>query len=167
MPRAQPGQRRDPALVVEREALKCALQEPSVVADWYESVEDTAFTHPTARQVHHAIAGAGYPSTTLSGLLWIDAVLEHSEDDSVRGLVRELAVEPLPATAGQDARYAIGVISRLLELDASRRIDELKGRLQRIDPTAQAAEYQQCFADLLALEEYRRSMKQDLLGGVS
>ncbi len=167
MPRAQPGQRRDPALVVEREALKCALQEPAVVADWYETVEDTAFTHPTARQVHHAIAGAGYPSTTLSGLLWIDAVLEHSEDDSVRGLVRELAVEPLPAEAGQDARYAIGVISRLLELDASRRIDELKGRLQRIDPTLQAAEYQQCFADLLALEEYRRSMKQDLLGGVS
>ena len=82
-------------------------------------------------------------------------------------LVRELAVEPLPAEAGQDARYAIGVISRLLELDASRRIDELKGRLQRIDPVAQAAEYQQCFADLLALEDYRRSLGQDALGGES
>jgi DNA primase len=167
MPRSQPGQRRDPALVVEREALKCALQEPGVVADWYQSVEDSAFTHPTARQVHHAIAGAGFPTETLSGLAWIDIVLDNAEDDSVRRLVRELAVEPLPAEAGQDARYAIGVISRLLELDASRRIDELKGRLQRIDPTTQTAEYQQCFADLLALEDYRRSLKQDLLGGVS
>ena len=167
MPRAQTGQRRDPALVVEREALKCALQEPAVMADWYESVEDTAYTHPTARQVHLAIAGAGFPSADVSGLAWIDAVLASAEDDQVRRLIRELAVEPLPAEFGQDARYAIGVISRLLELDASRRIDDLKGRLQRTDPTTQVAEYQKCFADLLALEEYRRSLRQESLGGVS
>jgi DNA primase len=165
MPRTASGSRRDPALVVEREALKCALQQPDVVADWYASVEETAFTHPTARQVHYAITGAGSPRADLSGLAWIDAVLEASVDDSVRGLVRELAVEPLPAEAGQDARYAIGMISRLLELDAARRIDELRGRLQRTDPVAQAEEYQKCFADLLALEEYRRSRGQGALGG--
>ncbi len=167
LPRTQSGQRRDPAVIVERETLKCALQQPGVVASWYESVEDSAFTHPTARQVHDAIARAGYPSSDLDGLAWIDAVLDASEDDAVRRLVRELAVDPLPAEAGQDARYAIGMISRLLELDASRRIDDLKGRLQRIDPALQQAEYQQCFADLLALEEYRRSLKQDALGEVS
>jgi DNA primase len=152
---------------VEREALKCALQQPDVVADWYPSVEDAAFTHPSARQVHSAIVGAGSPRPSMSGLPWIDAVLEAAEDDSVRRLVRELAVEPLPAEAGQDARYASGVISRLLELDASRRIDELKGRLQRTDPAEQAAEYQKCFADLLALEAYRRSLRQESLGEVS
>ncbi len=103
----------------------------------------------------------------MSGLAWIDAVLEGAEDDQVRRLVRELAVEPLPAEFGQDARYAIGVVSRLLELDASRRIDELKGRLQRTDPIAQASEYGSCFADLLALEEYRRSLRQETLGEVS
>jgi DNA primase len=165
MPRTQSGSRRDPALVVEREALKCALQQPDVVADWYASVEETAFTHPTARQVHFAIAGAGFPRAELSRLPWIDAVLDASVDDAVRGLVRELAVEPLPAEAGQDARYAIGMISRLLELDAARRIDELRGRLQRTDPVTQAEEYQRCFADLLALEEYRRSRGQGALGG--
>jgi len=165
MPRAQTGQRRDPALMVEREALKCALQEPGTVANWYESVEDSAFTHPSARQVHAAIAAAGYPSEELSGLMWIDAVLAAGEDDEVRRLVRELAVEPLPAEFGQDARYAIGVISRLLELDASRRIVDLRGQLQRIDPVAQPEEYQQRFADLLALEEYRRTLRQESLGG--
>ncbi len=162
MPRAQPGQRRDPALVVEREALKCALQEPQTVSEWYESVEVTAFTHPTARQVHEAIAAAGGPSADRAGLAWIDAVLEGAADDAVRRLVRELAVEPLPAEFGEDARYAIGVIARLLELDASRRIDEIKGRLQRTDPAAE--EYQRCFTDLLALEDYRRSLKQETLG---
>ena len=166
MPRAQTGARRDPALVVEREALKCALQEPGVISGWYPSVEETAFTHPSARRVHLAIESAGGPSDEVSGLLWIDAVLEGAEDDEVRRLVRELAVEPLPSDAGKGEEYAIGVISRLLELDASRRIDELKGRLQRIDPTTDADEHQRTFAELLALEDYRRSLRQEALGGV-
>jgi DNA primase len=164
VPRAQSGTRRDPTLVVEREALKCALQEPAAVTQWYESVEESAFTHPSARAVHAAIASAGYPSADVAGLPWIDAVLEACGDDSVRRLVRELTVEPLPAEAGQDGRYAVGVISRLLELDAARRIDDLRGRLQRIDPVAQTTEYQKCFADLLALEEYKRSLGQESLG---
>lgn len=163
--RSEPGQRRDPVLTVEREALKCALQEPEHVAEWYASVEETAFTHPAARRVHQAIAAAGLPRPGLSGLAWIDAVLEASEDDDVRGLVRELAVEPLPADEGRDESYAIGVVSRLLERDASRRIDDLKGRLQRIDATADAVEYQRTFADLLALEDIRRSLRQESLGG--
>ena len=94
-------------------------------------------------------------------------MLEVAPDDEVRRLIRELAVEPLPSDAGRDAHYATGVISRLLELDASRRIDELKGRLQRIDPVAQSEEYQKAFSDLLALEDYRRSRRQEALGGVS
>ncbi|MCF8526503.1 MAG: DNA primase [Candidatus Nanopelagicales bacterium] len=164
MPRAQAGQRRDPVLVVEREALKCALQEPAVIADWYESVEETAFTHAAARRVHQAIAGAGFPSTDVTGLAWIDAVLEASEDDDVRRLVRELAVEPLPADEGRDDSYVIGVISRLLEQDASRRIEDLRGRMQRIDAVESPEDYNRAFADLLALEEYRRSLRQESLG---
>ena len=137
-----------------------------MISGWYPSVEETAFTHPSARRVHLAIESAGGPSDEVSGLAWIDAVLEGAEDDEVRRLVRELAVEPLPSDAGKDEQYAIGVISRLLELDASRRIDELKGRLQRIDPTTDADEHQRTFAELLALEDYRRSLRQEALGGV-
>ena len=81
-------------------------------------------------------------------------------------MVRELAVEPLPAESGEDERYAIGVVSRLLEHDAARRIADLRGRLQRTDPVTQPEQYQQSFADLLALEDYRRSMRQESLGGV-
>ncbi len=165
MPRAQSGARRDPVLVVEREALKCALQEPAHIADWYESVEETAYTHSAARRVHQAIAAAGFPSAAVTGLAWIDAVLETCEDDDVRRLVRELAVEPLPADEGKDDAYAVAVLSRLLELDASRRVQDLRGRLQRIDAGEQAEEYQRTFADLLALEEYRRSLRVEASGG--
>jgi len=165
MPRGDGGRQRDPALVVERETLKCALQQPEHIADWYESVEATAFTHPAARRVHEAISGAGLPRADLTGLAWIDAVLDAAADDDVRRLVRELAVEPLPADEGRDESYAIGMVSRLLELDASRRIDDLRGRLQRIDATAEPQAYQQAFADLLALEEIRRSLRQTAMGG--
>jgi DNA primase len=166
MPRSSGNSaRRDPTQTVEREALKCALQQPEHVAEWYESVEPAAFTHPSARQVHEAIAAAGLPSVEVTGIAWVDAVLDSAADDEVRRLVRELAVEPLPADEGRDASYSIGVVARLLELDASRRIDELRGRLQRIDATADPEAHQQAFADLLALEEVRRSLHQHSLGG--
>ena len=138
-PAPQSGARRDPALVVEREALKCALQEPAAVADWYDERRGVRL-HPPDRPAgalrdrgRRLAAGPSCPAWPGSTRSWTA-----SDDDAVRRLVRELAVEPLPAEAGQDARYAVGVISRLLELDASRRIDELRGRLQRIDPVAQA-----------------------------
>jgi len=157
-PRPSVNARRDPGLTVEREALKAALQQPAAVAAWYESVEESSFTHPTGLGVHAAIAAAGGPSIDVVGLAWVDAVLEASGDDDVRGLVRELSVEPMPASTGQDARYAVGVIARLLELDATRQITELKGRMQRTDPGS--PEYQSLFAELLDLTEYQRSLAQ-------
>ena len=158
------GGPRDPGLVVEREALKCVIQQPAAVADWYESVEASAYTHASAQGVHAAIMKAGGPTKELAGLLWIDSVLEVCADDEDRRIVRELSVEPLPAQSGYDAHYAASVVARLLELDASRRVEEVKGKLQRTDPVEQAAEHQQVFAELLALEEYRRSLRRGTLG---
>jgi DNA primase len=156
---ARPG---DPALVIEREALKCALQHPGAVAEWYASVEEPAFTHPRAIAVHTAIVAAGGPRSGNEGLEWIDAVLAACPDDDVRSLVRELAVEPLPAMDGQDSRYATGMIARLLEVDAGRRMEDLMGRLQR---TEDAAEQQRLGQDLQALQQYRRSLLKEAVGG--
>lgn len=155
---ARPG---DPALVVEREALKCALQHPGAIADWYASVETPAFTHPRAVRVHEAIMAAGGPQSGLDGMAWTDAVLEACPDDDVRSLVRELSVEPLPAMDGHDTRYAVGVIARLLEVDAGRRIEDLMGRLQRTEDTA---EQQRLGQDLQALQQYRRSLLTEAVG---
>jgi DNA primase len=154
----------DPTHRIEREALKCALQQPVAVAEWYASLEEASFTHPQALRVHHAIVNAGGPRADLDGLAWIDEVLQAAADDEVRGLVRELAVDPLPAESGTDSRYATSMIARLLELDASRRIDELRGQLQRCDATEHPGEHQQLFTDLLALEDYRRSLRAEATG---
>jgi DNA primase len=96
------------------------------------------------------------------GLAWVDAVLAACPDDDVRGRVRGLAVEPLPVSQEADARYATSVIARLLEMDAARRIGELRGRLQRLDEGA--PEQAAAFADLMALESYRRDLREQREG---
>lgn len=153
---------RDPILAVQREALKCALQEPGLVSAWYASVEPEAYPDPTLRAVHESIAAAGGPRPELVGLPWVDAVLAACPDDDVRGRVRGLAVEPLPVSQEADARYATSVIARLLEMDAARRIGELRGRLQRLDEGA--PEQAAAFADLMALESYRRDLREQREG---
>jgi len=153
-----------PTARIEREALKCALQQPTAVTEWYESLEDSSFTHPQALRVHHAIVAAGGPRPGVDGLGWIDQVLDAAVDDEVRRVVRELAVEPLPAESGTDSRYAASMVARLLEMDAGRRIDELRGQLQRCDALAHPEEHQRLFTDLLALEDYRRTLRDEALG---
>jgi DNA primase len=153
---------RDPILAVQREALKCALQEPGLVSAWYASVEPEAYPDPTLRAVHEAIATAGGPRPELVGLPWVDAVLAACPDDDVRGRVRGLAVEPLPVSQEADARYATSVIARLLEMDAARRIGELRGKLQRLEEGA--PEQAAAFADLMALESYRRDLREQREG---
>jgi len=153
---------RDPILAVQREALKCALQEPGLVSAWYASVEPEAYPDPTLRAVHEAIAAAGGPRPEVVGLAWVDAVLAACPDDDVRGRVRGLAVEPLPVSQEADARYATSVIARLLEMDAARRIGELRGRLQRLEEGA--PEQAAAFADLMALESYRRDLREQREG---
>ena len=153
---------RDPILAVQREALKCALQEPGLVSAWYASVEPEAYPDPTLRAVHESIAAAGGPRPEVVGLAWVDAVLGACPDDDVRGRVRGLAVEPLPVSQEADARYATSVIARLLEMDAARRIGELRGRLQRLEEGA--PEQAAAFADLMALESYRRDLREQREG---
>jgi DNA primase len=153
---------RDPVHAVQREALKCVLQEPALVSAWYASVEPEAYSDPALRSVHDAIAAAGGPRPELTGLPWIDAVLQSCPDDEVRGRVRGLAVEPLPVSHTVDARYATSVIARLLEMDAARRIGELRGRLQRLDEGT--PEQAAAFADLMALEAYRRDLRDQREG---
>lgn len=153
---------RDPVLAVQREALKCALQEPALVSAWYAAVEPDAYPDPTLRAVHEAIAAAGGPQPGVVGLAWIDAVLAACADDDVRGRVRGLSVEPLPVSDEADARYATSVIARLLEMDAARRIGELRGRLQRLDEGT--PEQAAAFADLMALEAYRRDLREQREG---
>ena len=161
LPRPDP---RDKVASVEREALKVALQAPQLAGSWVDALETDAFRSPAYAAVHRAIVAAGGAATGLADRAWLDAVLAVCPDDAVRAVVHELAVDPLPIDE-VDARYAQSVIARLLEIDASRRITDLKARLQRIEPAADPDAYQTLFADVLALESYRRGLREQVAGG--
>ena len=151
----------DPVAQVERDALKVLLQTPDLVGEWFDVIEPAAFTHPTARAVFDAIVGTGGP-TGGSEHAWVESVLSNAADDTVRSSVLALAVDPL-ATSKPDARYVEALLSRLLELDAERRVEEIKGRLQRTEEDS--PEHQALFADLLALEAHRRELHEFAVGG--
>jgi DNA primase len=158
---SRPAQRRapiDPTAAVQREALKCALQEPALVSGWYATVEASAYPDESYRGVHEAIATAGGPRAEVTEASWVQAVLEACPDDQVRSHVRALAVEPMPVSGAASARYATSVIARLLEFDASRRIDDLRGRVQRAEEGS--PERDALFGDLMALEAYRRDLRE-------
>jgi DNA primase len=163
LPRPDP---RDKVASVEREALKVCLQIPQVAGSWVDALEDGSFRSPAYLAAHQAIARAGGAAAGLNDRAWLDAVLAACPDDAVRSVVNELAVDPLP-TDEPDQRYAQSVIARLLEIDASRRITDLKARLQRIEPATDPDSYQAVFADVLALEAYRRGLREQVAGGVS
>ena len=165
--------RRDPQVAVQREALKCVLQLRPESADWFEAVEVSAFTEPAYQAVCVAVQQAD-PGVDRTDSEWATAVLDACGNDAERRYVRELSVEPLRADLARDpgeddedpeTRYASAVLARLLELDATRRIVEVKAKLQRLNPETQADEYRRLFTDLLALESYRRDLREQAVGG--
>jgi DNA primase len=163
LPRPDP---RDKVASVEREALKVVLQVPQVAGSWADALETPAFRSPAYIAAHEAVVAAGGAAAGLTDREWLDAVLAACPDDAVRAVVHELAVDPLP-TDEADARYAQSVIARLLEIDAARRIADLKARLQRVEPASDPDTYQALFADVLALESYRRGLREQVAGGGS
>ncbi len=147
-----------PAATVEREALKCVLQEPALIAEVYGQVDSGVFTVPQHAVIHAAIRAAGGPESGLTGLAWADAVRDACPDDGVRSAVTALAVEPVPASSGPDSRYAVSVVARMLELATERRVADLRGRLQRAAPDS--AEATELFTELVALESRRRTLRE-------
>jgi len=156
-PRPSP---REPALFVERESIKCVLQVPELVGGWFDAVQPGTFRHPWYAEVQQVLAVAGGPLGRTGGQEWIDAVIVGCPDDSIRDLVRELAVEPLVTSGDPTARYATSIVARLLSDEAGRRLADLKRELGQLDQIAQADQAAAVFGDVMALESYRRELAQ-------
>ena len=162
IPRPRPS---DPSLGPQRSALKSVLQYPAIAGTVFDSLPVETFTHPAYAAVRAAVSGAGGTSAGLGGSEWVSAVAEQMTDLTMRSLVMELAVEPLPI-ASEDVvpRYISGVLARLQEVWVGQQVAELKSKLQRISPADAPDEYHALFGDLVALEQYRRSLLQQAMG---
>ncbi|NNH09203.1 DNA primase, partial [Cellulomonas fimi] len=160
--------RRDPVAQVERTALEVVLQLPEHVPDHFDDLAADAFAAPAYRAVHEAVRAAGGVAAARAAVqaapgastAWVDAVVEQAAEP-VRALVTELAVAPLPEDRPESLPgYVRDVVLRLVEIGYTRHIADLRGRLQRMDPGADAAGYQAAFAELVALEGRRRTLRE-------
>jgi DNA primase len=162
LPRPAPG---DPRFTGQREALKAALQQPAIAGPEYDSLPEEAFTHPVYVAIHLAVLKAGGAASGLTGPALLDAAAQHCPEGTVRRVLSELSVEPLRALGEVDSRYISGVLAGVQESLVGRQIGEIKSKLQRLSPVEAPDDYRALFGDLVALEQYRKSLRQQAASG--
>ncbi|SCG39937.1 DNA primase [Micromonospora halophytica] len=155
-----------PSSMVEREALKLALQEPVLAGPMFDAVEAPEYRHPVHQAVRAAIAAAGGASAAAGGAVWIESVRDACEDLAARALVGELAVEPLRIAGEPDPRYVSVTMARLQWGSVTARIRDLKSKIQRINPVNNKDEYFALFGELLSLEQHARALREQAAGGL-
>jgi DNA primase len=157
----------DPVIQVEREALKLAVQRPALCGPAFDVLGPAAFTAEPHVAVRELIDGCGGARGAAGVQEWVARLRDAAPDDRVRGFVTRLAVEPLRvarADGEADTRYADAVLARVEELAVSRRIAEVKSRLQRLNPVEAQSEYNRTFGDLVALEQRRKALVEKAAG---
>ncbi|MFI2334139.1 DNA primase [Nocardia rhamnosiphila] len=163
-PAARPDPR-DPVLRSQRQALTAGLQYPEIAGPAFDALEADAFTHPAYVAVRTLMAEAGGVSAGLSGADWVGTISDRTDDLTLRALVSELASEPLPVkTTGDIPRFITGVLANAQAALVGRQIAELKSRLHRVSSVDEPETYMALFADLVALEQYRKSLLEQAMG---
>ncbi|MBM7415259.1 MULTISPECIES: DNA primase [Nocardiaceae] len=159
--------RNDPTLWPQREALKAVMQHPGIAGSVFDSLPHETFGHPAYAAVSEAVREAGGTAAGLGGGEWLDAVGKKAEPKGLRSLVTELAVEAMPISDEATPRYISGVLARLQEVWVGRQVAELKSKLQRMSPIDKPDDYNALFGDLIALEQYRRSLLEQAVGSTT
>ena len=136
---------RDPVVSAERQLLQAALQFPSLVDPaGFESLTSGSFSAPAHRGIHDAIQAAGGVRAATGGdSRWADRVSEASAL-TVRPLVSELAVAPVPArvdplTGLPERRYVDELLVRIQEVALTRQIGDAISAMRRVPPDDTAA----------------------------
>jgi DNA primase len=139
---------RVPAREVEREALKLLLQFADTCAEELAALEEELFSTERHRKVLSFVrSNPGRPAE----------LVERAQEEGLARLLAELSVEPVRGEP--TGAYAERVVSRLEELSLQRRIDTLKKRLERLNPTKEPQSYDTLFEELIALEGERRKVR--------
>ncbi|HEX5303170.1 MAG TPA: DNA primase, partial [Streptosporangiaceae bacterium] len=155
----QPYDPSDPVVMVEREALKLAVQRPGLCGPEFDALGAEAFTAPVHGAVFTLLAACG--GTVGGGTSprqWVARLREEAPNERAQAFVTALAVEPLTITGEPDARYADKLLARVGELAVSREINAVKARLQRMNPVEDQAGYNRLFGDLVGLEKRRKAL---------
>ncbi|SDD90532.1 DNA primase [Actinokineospora iranica] len=159
---------RNPRLHAQREVLKLALQEPALAGPMYDSLPVEVFTDPAYAALHRAILDAGGAASGLAGAELLEVVAKNCAAPTVRKLVSELGVEPMPLPNKNAAaeRYASAILAALQRELVARQIAEIKSRLQRVSPVEQPDEARALWGDLVAMEEWYKALGEQAAGSM-
>ncbi len=192
---ARPGDARDvydlsdPAIQIERETLKLAVQRPAILGPGFDALPAEVFTAPQHQAVRAVIAAAGgltgtgmsgtgpapgaaggppiaAPSTVRNVAAWVARLRDEAPNDEVRNMITRLAVEPPRSGQDSDGRYAASLLARIQELQLTREIAQLKSKLGRLNPVDHQEDYNRLFGDLVALEQQRRVLRERAIGSL-
>lgn len=154
----------DPRFLIERELLKLVIQHPAGVGRTTTHVTSADFTHPTFQGVWEAVTAAGGPASGADDAGWANRVRGAASDPAVVAAITELGVEPVRGTSDPNPTFAVAYVYRLQELTTSRRIADVKARLQRTNPVEHALDYNRMFGELVMLEQHRRKLRDGAVG---
>ncbi len=150
-------------LQLEREALKLAVQSPVSVTPIFDVLDDEVFLDEANKLVQETVRKAGGVAGAVGGEPWVAQLLAAAADDAVRSALMTLAVEA-PLTDWELDRYAEVTLNQLQMHSATRRVTDLKGKLQRINPVEDTEVYNRTYADLIRMEATVRAFRE---GGIS
>lgn len=143
-----------------REVMKLALQEPQLASTIFDLMPPESFVHPTYVAMAEAVASLGGAANNDGGPGWIENVATQMQDPMGAAVVSELAVEDLHCPPERLPYYADAIMARMQERWVGSEIADMKSRMQRMRPDLQKEEYNALFADVIALEKYRRSLHE-------
>jgi DNA primase len=156
----------NPATVVEREALKLAIQEPVLAGPVFDALGVEAYHHPLHAAIRTAIAEAGGCAAATSGVVWVQRVRDACVDLGASALVNELAVEPLRLDGEPDPHYVGVTLAKLELVMVDAQVAELKSKVQRVNPVTDKQDYLALAASLFSLEQHARALRERAAGGL-
>ena len=150
--------RTDPNTRIERDALMAILQYPEEVgADLARRALSAAFADPSLAVVRDAAAVtleyAGAPR-------WLEDIAGELPD-AFQGLLRELAVAPIPASEETIPRYVRGIVGVLVDRELLRRKRDALGTLQRLDRASEPDRFAQLQRELVDIDRQRAAMRTE------
>ncbi|MEV7625499.1 DNA primase [Actinoplanes sp. NPDC089786] len=164
-----PAQRQapdSPQRLVEREALKLALQYPVLAGPMFDALGTESYADPVLQGIRQAIAEAGGTTTAAGGAGWIESVRDLCADLSGKALIGQLSVDPPRVDGEVDPRYVSTVLATLQVGAVATRIRDLKSKVQRINPVAHKDEYLAMAGELFSLEQHARALREQAAGGL-
>ncbi|MFV0634295.1 DNA primase [Demequina sp.] len=153
---------RDPVVRAEALSLGVLLQAPREAANdplgavVLGELSPASYSVPQYRAVLEAILATGDPAQ--AGPDWANDVAD-TAGEMLASIVSELAVTTLPHDKPENLGHWAGtVLARVHDLSLTRRIAEVRGRMQRAG--AGTPEGQEAFAELVRLETARRALRE-------